>query len=107
MSDTTYIREDQYGVKRVGETRVMLDSVVAAFHQGHSAESITQQYPSITLEEAYGAITFYLGNKVAVDEYLRCQDDVWKKEREKTNQNASPVVARLCIHTADERTDSQ
>ena len=40
----------------------MLDSVVAAFHQGHSAETIAQQYPALSLEEIYGAITYYLAN---------------------------------------------
>jgi len=62
MPDTTsYIREDEHSVKRVGKTRVMLDSVVAAFQQGHSAETIAQQYPALTLEEIYGAIAYYLG----------------------------------------------
>ena len=35
-----YVRQDEHGVLRVVETRVMLDSVVAAFNQGHSAETI-------------------------------------------------------------------
>ena len=52
-----YVRQDEHGVLRVGETRVMLDSVVAAFHLGHSVETIAQQYPALTLEEAYGAIS--------------------------------------------------
>ena len=47
----SYVRKDDHGVLRVGETRVMLDSVVAGFHQGHSAETIAQQYPALTLEE--------------------------------------------------------
>ena len=51
MPDKSYIREDEQGVKRVGQTRVMLDSVIAAFEQGHSAETIAQQYPAVTLED--------------------------------------------------------
>ncbi len=39
----TYVRRDEHGVLRVGGTRVMLDSVVAGFDQGHSAETIAQQ----------------------------------------------------------------
>ena len=34
------------GVVRVGGTRVTLDSVVAAFSQGATAEEIVQRYPS-------------------------------------------------------------
>ncbi len=61
--ETVYVRIDENGVYRVGTTRVMLDSVVAAFHQGHSAETIKQQYPALTLEEVYGSIAYYLAHR--------------------------------------------
>ncbi len=44
QSTDPYVRMDPHGVMRVGETRVMLDSVVAAFEQGHSPETIQQEY---------------------------------------------------------------
>ena len=91
----TYVRQDEHGVLRVGDTRVMLDSVVAAFHLGHSAETIAQQYPALTLEEVYGAIAHYLANQADVDQYLRNQEKVWKEWREKSNAAESPVVQRL------------
>jgi len=93
VPDTSYVRDDEQGVKRVGQTRVMLDWVIAAFDQGHSAETIAQQYPALTLEEIYGAITYYLANKPEVEQYLRRQDVVWMQEREKAV--ASLVIARL------------
>jgi uncharacterized protein (DUF433 family) len=107
MPESTYIRDDEHGVKRVGQTRVMLDSVIAAFHQGHSAETIAQQYPALTLEEVYGTITYYLANKAEVDQYLQRQDEIWKQEREKADQAASPVVARLRSQAAKAGTDAQ
>ena len=91
----SYVRADEHAVLRVGATRVMLDSVVAAFDQGHSAETIAQQYPSLSLEEVYGAITYYLANKDEVDQYLRRQDEVWRQWREKAEAVTSPVVQRL------------
>ena len=51
MSEKTYVRTDGSGAMRIGNTRVMLDSIVAAFDEGHSAETIQQQYPALTLEE--------------------------------------------------------
>jgi uncharacterized protein (DUF433 family) len=95
MSDANYVRNDEHGVKRVGQTRVMLESVIAPFNQGHSAETIAQQYPALTLEEVYGTITYYLANKAEVDRYLQHQDEVWKQARDKSGQTASSVVARL------------
>lgn len=106
MIDTSYIRDDEQGVKRVGHTRVMFDSVVAAFQQGHSAETIAQQYPALTLEQIYGAITYYLANKAEADQYLRRQAEVWKQGREQTIQAASPVVARLRSQASQARTDT-
>jgi uncharacterized protein (DUF433 family) len=91
----SYVCQDEHGVMRVGNTRVMLDSVVAAFAQGHSAETIAQQYPSLSLEEVYGAIAYYLANKDEVDHYLRRQDDVWKQWRDRAEGIASPVLRRL------------
>ncbi|MFN0316699.1 MAG: DUF433 domain-containing protein, partial [Burkholderiales bacterium] len=57
-----YVRTDEHGVLRVDESRVMLDSVIASFAQGYSAETIQQQYPALTLEQVYGAIAWYLAN---------------------------------------------
>jgi uncharacterized protein (DUF433 family) len=55
--EKSYVRVDEHGVLRVSDTRVMLDSVIAAFQQGHSPETIRQQYPALSLEEVYGSIT--------------------------------------------------
>jgi uncharacterized protein (DUF433 family) len=90
-----YISADSHGVLRVGQTRVSLDSVVYAFRQGHAPETIRQQYSALGLEEVYGAIAFYLGNKDEVDQYLQQQEQRWDEFRRKAAQNSSPVVERL------------
>ena len=90
-----YVRVDENGVYRVSNTRVMLDSVLAAFHQGHSPESIRQQYPALTLEDVYGSITFYLAHQKEVNAYLKRQQAIWDQWRATTEQNSSPVVERL------------
>src|SRR5437879_540048 len=91
----TYVRTDEQGARRIGQTRVSLDSVVIAYQQGHSAETIRQQYPTLTLEEVYGAITFYLANRADVESYLDQQQNLWNDLRHKANQNPSPIVERL------------
>jgi uncharacterized protein (DUF433 family) len=90
-----YVRVDEHGVYRVGATRVMLDSVAAAFLQGHSAETIQQQYPALTLEEVYGSIAYYLGHHAEIDAYLRQQEVVWQQWQARSEQQPSPVVERL------------
>ena len=91
----TYVRMDEHGVMRVGNTRVMLDGVVYGYVQGLSAETIQQQYPSLTLEEVYGAIAAYLANKAEVEDYLKRQDAIWERERAFSEKQSSPVLQRL------------
>ena len=62
--------ENINGVYRLAGTRVSLDSIVYAFLHGQTAESIAQSFPVLTLEQVYGALTFYLANKSEVDAYL-------------------------------------
>jgi uncharacterized protein (DUF433 family) len=64
-------REDVYWVTG---TRVSLDSIVYAFLEGQTAESIAQSFPVLTLEQVYGTITFYLANRPEIDAYLRREE---------------------------------
>lgn len=52
-------------------TRVSLDSVVYAYLEGLSPESIAESFDTLTLEEVYGALAFYLGHRDTIDTYLR------------------------------------
>jgi uncharacterized protein (DUF433 family) len=64
-------REDIYWVTG---TRVSLDSIVYAFSEGQTAESIAQSFPVLTLEQVYGTITFYLANRPQIEAYLRREE---------------------------------
>ncbi|MCI0491268.1 MAG: DUF433 domain-containing protein [Blastocatellia bacterium] len=68
--DKVYVekRDEGYWVKG---TRISLDSIVYAFRRGASPESIKRSFPLLTLEEVYGAITFYLAHEQEIDAYLR------------------------------------
>jgi uncharacterized protein (DUF433 family) len=59
------------GAYRINDTRVSLDSVVYAFLNGQSPESILDSFPVLTLEQVYGAITYYLAHQEEIDVYLR------------------------------------
>ena len=73
--------EQRDGGHWITGTRVSLDSLVYAFLKGQSAESIQDSFPSVTLEEVYGAIAYYLGNREAIDSYLRKQEATFERER--------------------------
>ncbi|WNZ26668.1 DUF433 domain-containing protein [Leptolyngbya sp. NK1-12] len=83
-----YIQERE-GCYRVIGKRVSLDSIVYAFLAGQSPESIVQSFPALTLEEVYGAITFYLRNRTAIDAYLaegKQQFETLRQQAKETNR---------------------
>ncbi len=51
----------------VAGSRVSLDSIVHAFLGGQTAEAIAQAFPVLTLEQVYGALTFYLAHRQEVN----------------------------------------
>jgi uncharacterized protein (DUF433 family) len=90
-----YVRVDEHGVMRVANTRVMLDSVVASFDEGLAPETIRTQYPALTLEEVYGAITYYLANRQEVDEYLQRQRALYDRLRDESTRQPNEAMQRL------------
>jgi uncharacterized protein (DUF433 family) len=64
-------RNDAYWIEG---TRISLDSLVYSFRKGLSPESIVQSFPLLTLEQVYGAITFYLANRAEIDAYLTSEE---------------------------------
>lgn len=79
------LRADADGVIRVGGTRVTLDTVIAAFSEGATAEEIAQQYPSLNLADVYLVISYYLRHSGEVEAYLslrRAQADAVQTQNE-------------------------
>jgi len=73
--ETIPLRTDADGVIRVGGTRVTLDTVVAAFEQGATAEEITEAYDVLKLADVYSVLGYYLRNRTELDDYLRRRDE--------------------------------
>ena len=69
-TQTVPIEVDANEVMRIAGTRVTLDTVVAAFEQGATAEEIAQQYPSLDLADVYSVISFYLRRRAEITDYL-------------------------------------
>jgi uncharacterized protein (DUF433 family) len=64
------LKTDIDGVVRVGNTRVTLDTVIAVFKEGATAEEIVSQYPSLMLADVYAVIGYYLQRQPEVEVYL-------------------------------------
>ena len=82
------IRADEHGRLRVGNTRVLLDLVIYAYRRGVTPEGIIESYPSLSLDDVYLAIGYYLRHREEIDTYLRQQEaeaEVFQCEYEATH----------------------
>lgn len=82
--------ETRDGGYYVTGSRVSLDSIVYAFRNGQTAEAIGQALPVLTLEQVYGALTFYLSHRQTVDDYLAAQRTDFEARRQAARE-ADPM----------------
>lgn len=87
--------ETRNGGYYVAGSRVSLDSIVYEFLRGASPESIAQSFPSVRLEQVYGAITFYLANQPMVDEYLKASEKEYEQQVEEARSRDPQLYQRL------------
>lgn len=84
----------------VAESRVSLDSIIYAFHDGLSPGAIAREcFPTLSLEQIYGAITFYLANRKELDAYLK----KWEANGESLRQKQREAIPDLTIKMAEAR----
>jgi uncharacterized protein (DUF433 family) len=96
--DTVYVEQRDRGYWIRG-TRVSLDSIVYTFRRGASPETIRSSFPVLTLEQIYGAITFYLSQQPEVDAYLQQAEAEYEAVRrashEQLRRDNPELYARL------------
>lgn len=68
--ETPPLRKDETGAIRVGNSRVLLETVIRAFQDGASPESIVHRYSTLSLSDVYNTIGYYLRHQEAVEAYL-------------------------------------
>jgi uncharacterized protein (DUF433 family) len=82
------------GVVRVGNTRVTLDTVIAVFKQGTTAEEIVYRYPSLRLADVYATIAFYLNHQQEVETYLQLRQQQAQEIRKMNEARFDPQGLR-------------
>ena len=101
----TYV-ENRNGGYYVSGTRVSLDSIVYAFRRGASPETIKGSFPTLTLEQVYGAIAFYLSRQPEIDEYLRKSEEAYEADRQANHdqlRREKPELYDRLMRAKDER----
>ena len=83
------------GAYRVAGSRVSLDSIVYAFLRGESPDGIAESFPALTLEQVYGAITFYLAHRDVIDAYLLAGKVDFERLREQARRDHPSLYAKI------------
>ena len=88
---------DSDGVIRVSGTRVTLDTLAEAFHQGATAVEITQQYPGLSLADVYSVFGYLLRHQAQISTYLDQRKERRDTVRSENERRFEPqgVRARL------------
>jgi hypothetical protein len=71
-------------------SRVPLECVVREFREGQSPEAIRSDFPTLSLEQVHGDITFYLGHKNQVNNDMAARERLEDAFSEK--HPASPAL---------------
>ncbi len=80
---------------RIKNHRIGIDTVLAYYLEGYSAEEILATLPTLSLEEIHATITYYLHNRPTVDAYL-AELARWREQHYQENcHNLSPIGQQM------------
>lgn len=70
------LSRDAAGALRIGQTRVLLEIVMRAWHAGATPEEIVQAYDTLQLSDVYAVVAWCLNNDTLVNEYMAGREQV-------------------------------
>ena len=91
-NDYVNVDGDSY---RINGTRVSLDSIVYDYLSGLSPESIADNFDTLSLEQVYGAITYYLSHRSEVERHLMKNRAKFDSLREKARESHPLLYRKL------------
>lgn len=81
---------------RIKGTRIGIEIILYDYiHRSQSPEAIAARYPSLTLEQVYATITYYLHDRETINAYLEDWLEHGRRMREEQERNPPPVVVKL------------
>lgn len=108
QSDTPPLRVESDGAIRVGNSRVLLEILLASYQSGHTPEEIVRDYPTLALPDVYAAIAYYLRHRESVDGYLHeraMKGDEMQVQAEALNNKSTKLTeirSKLAARRAEE-----
>lgn len=89
---------------RIKGSRIGIESVLYEYiYREQTPEMLVKRFPSITLEQLYATILYYLHNREKVEVYLRDWLEYGRRAREEQDLNPPPAVIRLRALKAEQQ----
>jgi uncharacterized protein (DUF433 family) len=63
--------QDEDGVIRVGETRIILEAILGEHSAGENVQAIADNFPPLAPADIYAVLAYYYRHRATLDEYLR------------------------------------
>ena len=71
FTQTVPLVQESDGTVHVTDSRVTLDTLVGAFQKGATPEQVKDSFPSLSLQQIYATIAYYLEHEADVEAYLK------------------------------------
>ena len=81
---------------RLKGTRIGIETILYDYiYRARTPEEIANTYPSLTLEQVYATILYYLHDRTRISAYLTAWIEHGKRQREEQRRNPPPVAEKL------------
>lgn len=82
MINTVEHIEERNGEYYVRDTRVTVHSIIAAWQRGTAPEHIVAQFPTTTLADVFGVVSYYLDHRQQMDAHFADTAALYEREHE-------------------------
>ena len=81
---------------RLKDSRIGIETILYEYiYRARTPEEIAHTYPSISLEQVYATILYYIHEKEKISKYMADWLDWGRKMREEQRLNPPPIVQKL------------
>jgi len=90
-----YISSDLHGSKRICDTRVSVDSMLACLDRGEYPAAIQRAFPTLSVDQIQDTIAYIRSHPREIAEHRELQAAKWSAARAESDNRPDPLFARL------------
>ena len=90
LTMTIPLQTNEDGTIHVRDSRVTLDILISRYQQGKNPEAIHESFPTVSVDQIYAIIAYYLANREKLDNYLQQRKVNAEQIRQEIEANYTP-----------------